>query len=283
MDIKLLINKVKSLGFSQGEYAIFGSATLAIRGLREAPNIDIIVTDKLWSDLLTKNTPDDEGFIRFGVVKISNWWFAPTTKPITQLIDESEKIESLPFVKLKEVLSYKKHLNREKDQRDVLLIKNYLSEPTNLGIETYKKFLDVYLESVEKKLGDKVVSMVLFGSICRSTAKGDSDIDIFTFYDDKKISRQDIHNQLIEIIIKLRKHLEYKSLAKQNTYPEIYPFLISKTNSEAILPVFLDVADHGIILKDPLSIAKKLIIKIKTSGYKRTVLPNGKWIWTNLI
>lgn len=126
MQIAQLLQQVKDLNLPQNEYAIFGSATLAIRNLRESPNIDLIVTNQLWTKLLETYTPDDEGFIRTKQVKISNWWFAPTKKSITTMINEAEIIEGLPFVKLDDVLSYKQNLNRDKDIIDVKLIKNFL-------------------------------------------------------------------------------------------------------------------------------------------------------------
>ena len=58
MNIKQLTQSVKDQGFPEREYAIFGSAAMAVRGIREAPNIDVIVTDLLWEELLKKNTPD---------------------------------------------------------------------------------------------------------------------------------------------------------------------------------------------------------------------------------
>jgi hypothetical protein len=42
------------------------------------------------------------------------------------LINESEIIDDLPFVKLKEVLKWKKMRNKEKDKKDIELIKKFL-------------------------------------------------------------------------------------------------------------------------------------------------------------
>ena len=48
--IKDEIESLKKQNLPEGEYAVFGSAVMAVRGFREAPNIDIIVTDKLWNE-----------------------------------------------------------------------------------------------------------------------------------------------------------------------------------------------------------------------------------------
>lgn len=279
MDIKELLDKLHSLKLPDGEYAVFGSAVMAVRGMREAPNIDVIVTNKLWKDLLTIHTPDEEGFVRIGQVKISNWWFAPTKKPLSQLISEAEIIEDTPFVRLQEVLDYKVGLNRDKDKQDVKLIREFTDNPGGLGIETYQRVIGLFRSKVDRVLGDEVLALVLFGSVCRHQAKPDSDLDIFVFYDG---DRNEINKKLTQIIIEMRKEPEYKDLAKQEIFPEFYPFLISKQKADNLLWVFLDATDHGIVLKDTVNFAANLIEKVKQSGARRAVLPNGKWVWTNL-
>lgn len=288
MKIQELLQAVRDQKFPKGEYAIFGSAVMGVRGIREVPNIDLIVTDTLWKQLLEIHKPDEEGFIRIGAIKISNWWFAPTKKSLPTMIAEVEILHGLPFVKLEDVRAYKAVLNREKDIEDVKLIDQFLAatspdEPTGLGFETYEKFIDAYKSAVEKQLGDKVIALVLFGSVCRGQAKGSSDIDMFTFFDDKKTTRKEINSTLIKIIIKLRGSKEYLELAERNIYPEVYPFLISESKAKDLLWVFLDVTDHGIVIKDTEKFAVKLIDNVKRqvtkAGGRCVKLPNGKWCW----
>ncbi len=128
MSIQTLIASVKEQSFPISEYAVFGSALLGLYGLREVPNIDLIVTNKLWGKLIQEYTPNEEGFIRFSGVKISNWWFAVTRKDIPTMIKEAEIREGIPFVRIEEVRYYKEKLNREKDKRDIELIDQYLAQ-----------------------------------------------------------------------------------------------------------------------------------------------------------
>jgi predicted nucleotidyltransferase len=288
MEVGLLVSQLKKLNFPRGHYAVFGSAVLAIRGLREAPNIDVIVTNKLWDDLLVKNSPDNEGFIHIGSVKISNWWFAPTRKDLVLMIDEAEEIEGVPFVRMGEVLFYKSKLKSEKDINDVKLIEDYMVSnsndvPINLGIETYREFLDLFISEVNRELGEKILSIIVFGSVSRGQAKGDSDIDLFVFYDDQKISRDGVNNFLNKIIINLRDSGAYKSLVGKRVYPEIYPFLISKKESDSVLWVFLDATEDGFLLKDVDGFGRGVMEnaknKIKDLGGRRVKLPSGGWCW----
>lgn len=283
MEIKKLIDQVKAENLPIGEYAVFGSATLAIRGLREAPNIDLIVTDRLWTKLLeTGFSPDNEGFIRINLIKISNWWFAETRKNIPTMIKEAELIDGIPFVRFDEVRWYKSKLNREKDKEDVRLIDQFLNcfneKPFNLDTNTYKSLLDLFVK--KSKSIKEITSMVVFGSVSRGQAKGDSDIDIFVYY---KGNREKINQSIVQIIINLRTTFEYNILLEKGIEPEIYPFLISedeiKTNG---LPwVAYDSIISGQIIYDTDDYAKNIIKKYQTALPGRKVnLPDNKgWCW----
>lgn len=293
MSIIELINQVKEMNLPQSEFAIFGSAVMAIRGMREVPNIDLIVTDKLWSELLKKGyVPDYEGFIRKNMVKISNWWFAATRRSIPMMIEDAETIQSLPFVKLDEVRFYKSKLNRDKDIADVKLIDIYLEANIDsgvqkgLGVETYKRVVNLFVDKVINELRNGILSMVLFGSVSRGQAKGDSDIDIFMYFDDKLIDRYQIEQKVNEIIIELRGSEEYVELEEKEILPEIYPFYIAKSDTSKLPWVCMDSCLEGQIIFDRDNFGKTLMSrylkKIVEQGGRKVILPQGGWCWTLL-
>jgi hypothetical protein len=126
MEISKLIKQVKNQQWPLGHWAVFGSAILGVYGLREVPNIDVIVDGYLWDKITSSRGQDDEGFVRIGQVKISDWWFAPTRKSLLTLISEAQMINGVPFVRIEEVLNYKKGLIDEKHKKDVRLIEEWL-------------------------------------------------------------------------------------------------------------------------------------------------------------
>ncbi|MFA6602804.1 MAG: hypothetical protein WCT01_03285 [Candidatus Shapirobacteria bacterium] len=126
MEINKLIEQVKKQKWPQGHFAIFGSALLGVLKLREVPNIDVIVDGLLWEKILETQSPDNEGFVRIGQIKVSDWWFAPTRKSLLTLISEAEIVEGLPFIKIEEVLNYKKGLIDDKNKKGVRLIEKWL-------------------------------------------------------------------------------------------------------------------------------------------------------------
>ena len=129
----VLFQKVKELGLPIGKYALFGSAPMGIRGLKECKDIDIIVTEDLWNEY--KNKGWKMTTMQNGKQKLSNncielWnsWkpFEMKEWNVLELIKDSEIIDGLSFVKIKYVLEWKKLSTREKDIKDVKIIEKFL-------------------------------------------------------------------------------------------------------------------------------------------------------------
>lgn len=126
----IFFNKVKRLNLAPGEYTIFGSGPIAIRNLREAKDIDIIVSDKLFEKLskdkrfkLKKN--NNYTYLAWGDVEIFKEWF-PGRWNINKLIKESDRINGLFYANLESFCKWKSLLKRPKDLKDFELVQKYL-------------------------------------------------------------------------------------------------------------------------------------------------------------
>lgn len=132
---KKLLEKVRNLNLPEGEYAIFGSGPICVRGLRDnMGDVDLIVRQRLWNQY--ENNPvwkrvEKNGTIglQFDGNDIEMWhtWY-PGKWDVDKLIDEAEIIDGLPFVRLETVLKWKKMYGRKKDRKDVKLIENYTKQ-----------------------------------------------------------------------------------------------------------------------------------------------------------
>jgi len=127
-----LFQKVKKLQLPQGEYALFGSAPLGIRGLKECNDIDIIVTQKLWEELKNKSwkikiAPHGSEYFEYDEMEFWKDW-RPGEWNIDELIQAAEIIEELSFVGLEQVLKWKKMMAREKDFKDIKRIEEFLQK-----------------------------------------------------------------------------------------------------------------------------------------------------------
>lgn len=122
----------------EGEYAIFGSAPMAIRGLRDSNDLDLIVKQDLWS-ILNEKFPEsfrliqssnwywDYEVLQIGGIEILHTWW-PLTDKIWQIIDTADIINWFPYARLEYVLEWKKSMWRDKDKKDVDLILEYMNK-----------------------------------------------------------------------------------------------------------------------------------------------------------
>jgi len=133
---KALFEELRALDLPVNEYVIVASGPLGIRNLRAMKDVDILVSDNLWTEFGKKYeiiydheaqkirlSPNVEAFCAasFGPA-ISGLPTAATQ------IAESELIDGLPFQNINTALFFKKRDDREKDMNDVRLIEGWLRE-----------------------------------------------------------------------------------------------------------------------------------------------------------
>lgn len=132
---KTLFQNLRNLNLPSGEYAIFGSGPMGVRNLREMHDIDIIVTETLFNEYLNKagwkirkiyeNNDCFEGLDNHDL-NIEMWkdWY--TGWNVFKMIQESEIIDDMPFVKLSYLIKWKKFFATNKDITDIEIIEHYL-------------------------------------------------------------------------------------------------------------------------------------------------------------
>jgi hypothetical protein len=125
------IEKVKNLNFPLGEYVVVGSGLLGVFGLREAGDIDVAITQKLLIELQATGKWKEE--YRYNklflvgdevdVITQLNWEKYPTTTE--EAIRTATVIDGVPFLNIDQTILFKTALGREKDSRDIELLKKY--------------------------------------------------------------------------------------------------------------------------------------------------------------
>lgn len=121
---------LRSLELPAGDYAIFGSGPLIVRGIVEAANdLDILARGAAWErvqelgELVYLPEHDVEVVSCFeDVITIGTEW-AIGDFDVDELIDTADDIEGLPFVRLEHVVAYKRIASRPKDLRHLELLK----------------------------------------------------------------------------------------------------------------------------------------------------------------
>jgi hypothetical protein len=129
-----IIQKIKELNLPNDQYVVIGSGTMDVLGIRQAQDIDISATEELFDKL--KETGEWLEFEKYGrsfikkdvfdINKSLGW------EKYSITIEEANKsalfIEDIPFMNLNELIKFKTAMGREKDFKDIELIKEYLNK-----------------------------------------------------------------------------------------------------------------------------------------------------------
>lgn len=129
-----IIQKIKELNFPKDQYVVVGSGMMNVLGIRESNDIDIAVTKELHQRL--RESGEWEEHQRYELIRVFlkkdiyeiipqlNWEGYDTTTE--EAISSATMIEGIPFMNLEELIKFKTALGREKDFKDIELIKEYI-------------------------------------------------------------------------------------------------------------------------------------------------------------
>jgi hypothetical protein len=129
-----IFKRIEKFNLPKGQYAVFGSALLDVWGLRHANDLDIIVTPELFEQLKKEGWEEKQGNgfsilskMDADVTTVQNRPTDGNYNPDRlQLIREAIEINGIPFVRVEEVIACKTAYNREKDLKDIKMLKEYL-------------------------------------------------------------------------------------------------------------------------------------------------------------
>lgn len=122
----LLFERLRNLNLPRGQYAVFGSGPLAIRGLiKRVGDLDVLVRDQAWNLVvplgrIVRYGSDETIDLDTGLTFGRSWAYGDFD--IDRLIDEAEWIEGLPFVTLDAVVEFKRIAGRPKDLEHLRLL-----------------------------------------------------------------------------------------------------------------------------------------------------------------
>lgn len=128
------MQKLLSLDLPANDYAVFGSAPMALHGLKTLSNdIDVIARGEAWEKAKNFCFPEESpmkfgNFLKLfdGKIEIYHCWFPKDAWNVDELIDGAEIVDGVRYVRLEDVLKYKKTRNSPKDISDIKLIEDYL-------------------------------------------------------------------------------------------------------------------------------------------------------------
>jgi predicted nucleotidyltransferase len=151
----------------------------------------------------------------------------------------------------------------------VLNIPSSLQEPFRSALSAAA---DVWLD----ELGDRLVSIVLFGSVARGTARPTSDIDLVVVADGFPRSLADRRRPLLD---------SWERVRTSRGLPHVLWNLVTKSPGEARFhsPLYLDIVEDGILILDRGGFFEAILARMRQRmrelGSRRVHLPDGTWYW----
>ena len=135
MNIKTQLDNLKKLNLPTDQFVVVSSGVLAIRGIRDAKDIDVVVTDSLWNEMITHTQV------------ILNSWRIPTLQlendieildpaksifgnskvvPVKEIFEKADVFDGVKFINLYHLKKIKLEMGREIDLKDIELIDTYI-------------------------------------------------------------------------------------------------------------------------------------------------------------
>jgi predicted nucleotidyltransferase len=138
--------------------------------------------------------------------------------------------------------------------------------------EPFRTALAVATEAWTADLGDRLCSLVLFGSVARGQARPGSDIDVVVVAEGLPRRLADRRRPLLA---------SWERVRSARGLPWIEWNLVVKSPEEARYhsPLYLDIVEDGILILDRGGLVAAVLAAMRALGSRRVHLPHGSWYW----
>ncbi len=128
-----VVEEIKKLNLSIDQYVVIGGSSLAVRGIRETEDIDLVVSKDLLEEYKQKKEwhthprldSSKEPGLTNGLVEMYPDIGYEVEDSFKKIRDKADIVEGIPVASLEDIIRIKETYKREKDLRDIELIKQY--------------------------------------------------------------------------------------------------------------------------------------------------------------
>jgi hypothetical protein len=130
--------ELRALSLPAGEYVVVGGGVLAMRGIRDTEDIDLVVSERLFADLQAqgwraKTRPNGKPGLKHGLIEayldVNCESFERST---SWLLENAQVLDGIPTIDLETLENFKAGYGRPKDLRDLTLLR----ERTGIKLST---------------------------------------------------------------------------------------------------------------------------------------------------
>lgn len=146
----------------------------------------------------------------------------------------------------------------------------------------YESLLQELLRLLREEFGDRVRSLLVFGSVARGTARPDSDVDVCVVIRELPVSRYRRHLLVGPVLERLRQSAAYADLIRRGYTPDVAAILYIPEEFQETKPIFLDLVEDAVLLHDDGTVRAKLDqlrARMKMLGSRKVVLDDGTYYW----
>jgi len=148
---------------------------------------------------------------------------------------------------------------------------------TRLQYEDYRALLNQLVQLLRARLGDRLTSVVLYGSVARGTATPQSDVDLLVIMRDAPSN----YFARLDPLLEAWQILEEKPGSRR--FPPLSFLVLSEEEANQNRYIFLDMIEEGIILHDRGDYFARRLEALKERltalGSRRVCLEDGTWYW----
>lgn len=119
-----------------------------------------------------------------------------------------------------------------------------------VGYLDYQPLLDAFVSLIQETLGDQLVSVVLYGSVARGTARPESDADLLIILRDASAVYRERLQPFLVILRQLEEEVAWKELEAKGLRPYLSLLVLSKEEAEQTRYIYLDMIDEAQVLVD---------------------------------
>jgi len=159
-----------------------------------------------------------------------------------------------------------------------------LEELERIPIKPFREYLRRYCELLLSHFRDRLVSVTVFGSVSRGTAKvNESDIDVLVVVENWRGKIWDRIEELARVEDELGRTPVHGMLLRRKIWPIIQNYPLSREEAEKFNRIYLDMIFEGAILYDRDNfltlLLERLRKRLEELGSRRIQLPDGSWYW----
>ncbi|MEM2020996.1 MAG: nucleotidyltransferase domain-containing protein [Zestosphaera sp.] len=146
--------------------------------------------------------------------------------------------------------------------------------------DPYKVVMGRLLEELLRSFGDGLISVVVFGSVARGTARRDSDVDALIVAEKLPKSRL----ERLALYLKAEERVDplLDELLTEGYAVSITPILKTREEAGRVSPLYLDMTEEAVIVYDKDSFFESVLLRLREElsrlGSRRVWL-GRKWYW----